>query len=96
LTDSFQTTTQRSSKLSFIKSISNTVFLTQDSETLCYDRKTPNGKFRLRERVALSLPSQPKVVPVNVFDLNNAESNDQKVAYLQQTVPLVAPSVQAF
>lgn len=50
-----------------------------DSDTLCYDRSNPNGTFRLRERIAESLPSKPKVVAVNLFALAQCQTKEEKV-----------------
>lgn len=60
----------------------NTVFLTLDSETLCYDRKTTNGAFKLKQRIVQSLPGAPKVRIINVFDLNLQAENGEKVKYV--------------
>ena len=92
------TSTHLNSKLlswSYHLFFSNAVFLTQDSETLCYDRKTPNGEFRVRERIVKSLPSQPKTYTINVFDLNQLNEKEEKVKTLQEqfNVPLVADKV---
>jgi len=64
-----------------------------DSDTLCYDRSNPNGTFRLRERIAESLPSKPKVVAVNLFALAQCQTKEEKVALLQTLAPVVGPSV---
>ena len=37
----------------------NVAILALDSEQLCYDRESPNGNFRLRERTAKSLAEKP-------------------------------------
>ena len=69
------------------------MFLTLDSDTLCYDRSSPNGTFRLRERIAQSLPSKPKVVAVNLFALSQCQTKEDKVAHLQTLAPLVGSAV---
>lgn len=65
-----------------------------DSEFLCYDRKSPNAKFRLKERIANSLASQPKVCVVNVFDINIETKKEEKVKLLIAAgVPLVSEAI---
>jgi hypothetical protein len=62
----------------------NTLFLTQDSETLCYDRQNPNGLFHIRERVAHQLTQKPNVYVINVFNLSNIAEKEEKVKFLNE------------
>jgi hypothetical protein len=69
--------------------------LTLDSENLLYDRKGPTSDFRLVERVAQSLPSKPKVYVVNVFTINQATRNEEKIKVLTEeySIPKVAENI---
>lgn len=62
------------------------------SETLCYDRETPNADFRLHERVAKALPQKPKICVINLFTLSGIADKAEKVKFLTETcgVPLAA------
>ena len=62
----------------------NTLFLTMDSENLCYDRQTPNGNFRIRERVAQQLTQKPTIYQVNVFNLSNIAEKEEKIKFLNE------------
>ena len=62
----------------------NTLFLTQDSETLSYDRQNPNGLFHIRERVAHQLTQKPTVYVINVFNLSNIAEKEEKVKFLNE------------
>ena len=55
-----------------------------DSEYLLYDRKSPNGDHKLRERVAASLPSKPKVYSVNLFELSQVADKGEKLKTLTE------------
>lgn len=79
----------------FYSPSTNTLILVQDSEKLCYDRVNPNGEFRLKERVAKSLPSQPKIFSVNIFQLVNIAEKEQKISFLTEkcSIPLVGEKV---
>ena len=50
----------------------------------------------LKERVALSLPSKPKVFSVNIFDLNQAKEKNEKIKYLTENskIPVVAKEIK--
>ena len=84
------TSTPKNSKYYNSNNISNTVFLMLDSNTLCYDRETPIGRFAIKQRVAESLPSKPKVCVVNIFTLNNIPDKEAKIKYLQETSQVAA------
>jgi hypothetical protein len=75
---------EASFRVDFYSPSTNTVFLTLDSANLNYDRKTPNGLFRLRECIAKNLPGSPKVHIINVFELGKNDSAEDKVKYLQE------------
>lgn len=89
------TSTRLPSNSIILINFSNTIFLTQDADNLCYDRSTPNGQFRLKERLTEALASGAKIINVNVFDLNLIPESNLKVEFLQGTcgVPLVGASV---
>lgn len=76
---------------------SNTVFLTLDSETLCYDRVHPNWVHNYKMRLAEHLPNQPKIVVVNVFDLHSKTGEvKDKAEHLEKSgVPKVAAAATA-
>ena len=73
----------------------NTLFLTLDSETLCYDRQTPNGNFRIHERVANELTQKPNIHIINVFNLSNIPEKEEKIKFLTEkcNVKLVGDKV---
>ena len=62
----------------------NTLFLTLDSENLCYDRQTPNGNFRIHERVAQQLNQKPTIYQINVFNLSNIAEKEEKIKFLNE------------
>ena len=62
----------------------NTLFLTLDSENLCYDRQTPNGNFKIHERVAQQLTQKPKIYQINIFNLSNIAEKEEKIKYLNE------------
>jgi hypothetical protein len=73
----------------------NMGILTQDSETLCYDRIAPNGMFQLKSRVAGSLEAKPKLFTVNLFTLNGLADKEAKIKYLTEQcgIPLVGEKI---
>ena len=73
----------------------NMAILTQDSETLCYDRVAPNGFFQLKQRVASSLEAKPKLFTINLFTLNGLADKEAKIKYLTEQcgIPLVGEKV---
>lgn len=86
LTDIKQISTHQNSNQikPYLTYYSNTVFVTLDSQSLNYDRKTPNGEYLLKERVIQNLPSKPKMFVANVFEINNIAQAEEKLKYLQE------------
>lgn len=68
----------------FYSPSTNTLFLTLDSENLCYDRQTPNGNFRIHERVAQQLTQKPTIYQINVFNLSNIAEKEEKIKFLNE------------
>ena len=71
------------------------MFITLDSTNLCYDRIHPNGNFHLHERVIKSLPEQPKVHVINVFELSKMTGQDalkSRVQYVKDVLEGKQPS----
>jgi hypothetical protein len=69
--------------------------LTLDSDNLCYDRVTPNGDFKLKERTVATLESKPTLYTVNLFTLSGILDKEGKIKYLTEKcgIPLVGTEV---
>ena len=82
-------------RLDFYSAEHKAGILALDSDSLCYDRVTPNGQFRLRERTAGSLEGKPALYTVNLFTLSGLADNESKIKYLTEQcgIPLVGKEV---